>query len=101
MSAGEGGAAGVWRDCDVPGCPVRAHGKPFCVDHLGRLPYVAQLLAAVKAGAATTIVAECTACGGNYDRQRSNARGSTCGPCRQKRDSARHRDRQREKRRAS
>lgn len=31
------------RACGVDGCKVPANGKPYCIDHLHHLPYVASL----------------------------------------------------------
>ncbi len=31
--------------CEEPGCPgIPSHGKPYCADHLVRLPYVSRLM---------------------------------------------------------
>lgn len=61
------------QECAEPGCLRQAVGKPYCLDHLDRIPYVRAIMQEVERRPARPVrpVGVCARCGEEFARARA------------------------------
>jgi len=69
--------------CAAEGCgkPLKSL-RPFCTDHIERMPYVQQVLAGLGDARSQHILGTCSTCGEDYEGPASKALVLRCPRCR-------------------